>query len=164
MREDFDKEKLVLIHKELKQHEIEAAAALDEQKRYYESKVIQLSENWEAKSNERLKELENRLNEEFERRLQERETEIRDEKERELNECRELFAKQIDEVESENKKKIDSYSLLNEKLEKAIMENDALEKKVDEARNEFQTCIERFSRLQKQEADFLFPSHIKKVK
>lgn len=160
MKEDFKNEKRSAIEQELKEYQSIAKEALEKQKHLYDEKIETVNANWEAKLAASKNELTKKLSEEFAQEMQLKERAIEARKNSEINELKNLFEKQLKLKEAEFQSKLDSYKVLNAQFDAMTKENNILKERIGELRAEFQTCIQRFSKLRKEESDFLFPLDI----
>lgn len=136
----------------------EEEKSLNSQRSHYEDKIKRLEEKWEKKLSESQNELREALNTSFMKELEMRKVDDERRKLREREELQMWFENELKLNEIEYQNKLNSLSQVESRLKSAIEENDELKRNIETIRSEFQECIERFSRLRKQEADFLFSS------
>jgi chromosome segregation ATPase len=160
MNEDFKLDKAESIEKVINKQKEEEIANLGKQRRAYEVEIEKLNKEWKQKMDEREKELREKLTEKFEKETSLREADLEWKKNLEFDKLKATFEKQLKLTEIEYQRKIDSYSSLSAELKSALEDNENLKKKIQAIREDFQTCIERFSSLRKEEAEFLFPIEI----
>ena len=157
MNEDFERDKSESIEKVMNKQKEEEIAKLEKQKREYEDIIEKLNQEWKEKMTKNETELREKLTEKWQKEKELREADWQWKKNLEFDELKSTFEKQLILAEIEHQKKIDSYSHLSDELNQAFEENENLKKKIHDIREEFKACIERFSRLKKEEVEFLFP-------
>ena len=157
MGEEFDLEKKKEIEMALKLKETSAKSKLDKQKRYYEAKLSRMNENWTARLNESHQELRCKLNNQFENEMKLNAEKWRRECDAEMESLRVEFGKQVELNEARHRREMDEMIMMQLKLQTSLDENVKLRQTIAAVTAEFQKCIQRFSHMRKEEAEFLFP-------
>lgn len=157
MREEFEADKQDAVEKAVEKQEASVANTLDEQKRYYEAKIARLNENWLGKLNQSHQDLRRKLNNQFEKEMRLNAEQINRERDAEIEAIRVEMGKEVEAKEVKHKQELEEIACVEPKLKACLAENDELKRTIVEVTAEFQKCIQHFSHLKKEEAEFLFP-------
>jgi hypothetical protein len=123
----------------------------------YEHKMIELDKKWLNQMNIVIKEVKNKMNMEFEQMTQANRAKFVQEKEAEQIKIREEYELRIEALHLLEKEKQNELLQLNNELTHLTLENDRLQRHIKKLNEEYQNCVDKFTRLSKNETDFLFP-------
>ena len=94
---------------------------------------------------------------EFEQMTQANRAKFEQEKEAEQIKIREEYELRIEALHLLEKEKQNELLQLNNELTHLTLENDRLQRHIKKLNEEYQNCVDKFTRLSKNETDFLFP-------
>ncbi len=130
---------------------------LDDQRKIYEKKLADLNESWTKKLTQQLKDQEVQLKQKFDNELKANNEILHQAKINEINDLNKMHEKKIDSLKDEISLKIDEINRLNLNIIDINSENEDLKIILNNLTLEFKSCIQRFTHLNKEEAEFLFP-------
>ena len=130
---------------------------LDDQRKIYEKKLADLNESWTKKLIQQLKDQEVQLKQKFDNELKANNEILHQAKINEINDLNKMYEKKIDSLKDEISLKIDEINRLNLNIIDINSENEDLKIILNNLTLEFKSCIQRFTHLNKEEAEFLFP-------
>lgn len=130
---------------------------LDDQRKIYEKKLADLNESWTKKLTQQLKDQEVQLKQKFDNELKANNEILHQAKINEINDLNKMYEKKIDSLKDEISLKIDEINRLNLNIIDINSENEDLKIILNNLTLEFKSCIQRFTHLNKEEAEFLFP-------
>ncbi len=132
---------------------------LEDQRKVYEKQINDLNVSWSIKLNADLKDLQIKLKSEFEKEIKTNSQQLEKIRVDQIKELNESYLLKIKHINQEIQAKVNEINKLNEQIIDLKRANSDLNLLLEEIRLEFKACIERFTHLNKSEADFLFPFH-----
>ncbi len=157
LRQDLEPEKVhaineaVIIEKQL------ANRQLDDQRKIYEKRLADLNDSWTKKLAKHLNDQENQLKTRFDHELKVNNEILHQEKLKEIDDLNKMYQKKINKLKGEITLKIDEINRLNLNIIDINSMNEDLKIVLNDLTLEFKSCIQRFTHLDKEEAEFLFP-------
>jgi hypothetical protein len=130
---------------------------LEDQRKIYEKKMADLNDSWTKKLAQHLRDQEAQLKLRFDNELKANNEIFNQIKLNELNDLSKMYEKKIDSLKDDISLKIDEINRLNLNIIDINSLNEDLKIILNDLRLEFKSCIQRFTHLNKEEAEFLFP-------